>query len=635
MAVIGVSDLSLRFDGDLLFDGIQLQLEKGERVCLLGRNGTGKTTLLKLLSGELEPDSGTVARGQEVTIARLSQEVPAGISGTVMDVVTGGMGKAGRLLADYARVSARMADKSGKMEKHLEELDRLTRELEAIRGWESQRRVEAMIPRMGLNPTAGFNTLSAGLKRRALLTRALVSSPDLLLLDEPTNHLDIPSITWLERFLTEYPGTLVMVTHDRRLVRETATRIVEIDRGQIYDWRCNYNTFLKRKAEVLHAEALHHGREDRKLKEEEAWLRQGVKARRTRNEGRVKALEKLRLERSRRREQAGNVQMILQEARRSGRLVIQAKSVGFSFGETKVIHDLTTTILRGDRVGIIGPNGCGKTTLIRVLLGELAPDRGSVELGTNLNITFFDQLRALLDPESTVAESIADGGDRFTIDGRVVHVMGYLRRFLFTRDRANVKVKVLSGGERCRLMLAKLMIHPVNVLVMDEPTNDLDMETLELLEEVLLEYSGTLMLVSHDREFLNHVVTSTLAFEEDGAFREYVGGYDDWLAQRPAPAPSEKEKQRPKPPRERKKSPLKLSYMEERELAELPERIDALDKEKDQIFHTMAQPEFFRESAKFMSETRQRLETLEKELKSAFERWEFLEEKRAAGGGKK
>jgi len=617
------------YGGFLLLDHIDLQIERNERVCLVGRNGSGKTTLLKLINGEITPDSGAVARGQAVTTARLDQEIPAGIAGPVIDIITSGLAAKGRLLADYHHTSALLADPRADAPRILARLDRLGQQLDAENGWEIHRQVDLVIARMQLPAEAEFATLSTGLKRRTLLARALVSGPDILMLDEPTNHLDINAIMWLENFLAGYDGTIVIVTHDRLLVQKLASRIIEIDRGRLLDWHCDYATFLKRKEESLATEEIQNRLFDKKLSIEEAWLRRGVKARRTRNQGRVNTLLKMRARRRQRQELSGGVRMALHAGKRSGNLVIAAENVGYQYPGKEVIRDFSTTILRQDRVGVIGANGCGKTTLLRLLLGELPPQQGRVRLGTNLEVVYFDQLRDQLDSEKTVFDNVADGNDTVTINGVAQHVIGYLQKFLFTPERARTKVKSLSGGERCRLMLARLFTRPANVLVLDEPTNDLDIETLELLEELLLDFMGTLLLVSHDRAFLNNTVTSTLVFAGGGKIVEYVGGYDDWLRQREIPQVPAAEKPSPKPPPKPRPAAIKMSFREERELEALPDRLERLEAEKKRLYQSLADPGFYRAGGSDVAAVNARFQELEKELREVYLRWEYLEERKA------
>ncbi len=588
MALLSLRDIRVAFGGPPLLEGASLRIEPGERICLLGRNGTGKSTLLRIVNGEVAPDEGEIVRQQGVKVALVPQEVPPGLSGTVHDVVSGGPG----------------------------------------------RTAEKAISRLGLPPGADFGTLSGGMQRRALIARALARDADILLLDEPTNHLDIDAIAWLENFLLREARTLLFVTHDRTFLRKLATRIVELDRGRLRDWACDYDTYLERRDADLAAESAQRGRFDKRLAEEEAWIRRGVKARRTRDEGRVRALERMREERRARREQVGTVRMQAQRAVPSGRLVVEARGVEVGFGDRPVIRDFSTTILRGDRVGIIGPNGSGKTTLLRVLLGELPPRAGSVRLGTRLAVAYSDQLRERLDEEKTVAENIGDGSDTVTVNGRSRHVIGYLKEVLFSPDRARSPVRVLSGGERNRLQLAKLFTKPFNLLVLDEPTNDLDIETLDLLEDLLLEYTGTLLLVSHDRAFLNNVVTSTLVIGADGKVAEYVGGYDDWLKQRGEGAPPEAgtTPAPPEKPRPKREGPRKLSFKERRELSELPGRIRdaeagiaALEAERDDLQRSMADPAFYRLDGARVAQGRARLDAVQTEIEEAYHRWESLE----------
>jgi len=631
MALLTLRNVSLSFGGPPLLDGIDLQIEPGERLCLVGRNGTGKSTLMKLLNEELHADSGEVVRRQGLKVARLTQEVPADLRGEVFDVIAGGLGEQGALLAEYHHVSQQLADGD---EKLLAKLERIQHELEACDGWQLNQRVEAVVSRLSLPAESEFADLSGGLKRRVLLARELVSEPDLLLLDEPTNHLDVAAIDWLEEFLLGWGGSLLFITHDRMFLQKLATRIIELDRGQLTSWPGDYETYLKRKAEALEAEAQQNALFDKRLAQEEAWIRQGIKARRTRNEGRVRALKAMREERRERRERTGKVKVEVTEAERSGKVVIEATNIGMAYEGRTLFHDFSTAIMRGDRIGILGPNGVGKTTLLQVLLGKLPPQQGKVKLGTNLEVAYFDQYRAQLDEEATVVDNVAEGSDKVTINGKDKHIMGYLQDFLFSPERARSPVRSLSGGERNRLLLAKLFTKPANLLVMDEPTNDLDVETLELLEELLLDYQGTLLLVSHDRAFLNNVVTSTIAFEGKGELHEYVGGYDDWLRQRRTPQEQEAKKSAaappPKPKAENKSAakPVKLSYKDQRELDALPKRIDELEGEIEALHATMADPGFYQQDGAVIAETKEKLEKLEGELSVSFERWEALEEMR-------
>jgi len=589
MALLSLRNVSLAFGGPKLLDQVEFQIEPGERVCLLGRNGEGKSTLLRLIRGEIGPDEGQVIRQQGLRISLLPQDVPRHRDGQVDDQVAEGLDDGEHPVTG------------------------------------SDHRVQAIVSRMGLDPAARFEDLSSGMKRRVLLARALVSEPDILLLDEPTNHLDIESIAWLEGFLPRAVGTLIFVTHDRVFLEKLATRIVELDRGHINDWACDYPTFLKRREEVLAAETRQNALFDKKLAQEETWIRKGIQARRTRNEGRVRALKALREARRQRRERQGTAKIQSSEGERSGTLVIEAKGVSFGYEDRPVIQGLTTTILRGDKVGIIGPNASGKTTLIRLLVGDLAPGQGTVRLGERLEIAYFDQLKATLDEEKTVLQNISDY-DTIPINGQPRHILGYLQDFLFAPERARTLVKFLSGGERSRLLLAKLFTKPSNLLVLDEPTNDLDVETLELLESLLVEYQGTVLLVSHDRAFLNEVVTSTLAIEANGQVKEYDGGYDDYVRQRPAeisPEPkSATATTRSVSPAEK---PRKLSFKERKELESLPARIESFETEIRELHEAMADPAFYKRDSSAIVVTKTKLAELERDLATTYERWESLE----------
>ncbi len=625
MALLQIRGVSVGYGGPLLLEHVDLQIGRGERICLVGRNGTGKSTLMKLICAELAPDDGEIIRQQGLRITRLTQEVPQETCGSVFDIVASGLGKVGQLLAEYHHVSSRLAGQ--RSDALLGELARIQHALEAAEGWQMNPRVETMLSRLQLDPDTDFADLSGGLKRRALLAKALILAPDLLLLDEPTNHLDIEAISWLEEFLLNDVGTLLFITHDRMFLQKLATRIIELDRGHLTDWPGDYQTYLVRKQAALEAEAREQTLFDKRLAQEEVWIRQGIKARRTRNQGRVRALKEMRQARQARRASTGNVRMRVEAAARSGKLVIEVKGVSYTYADQPLIRDFSTTLLRGDKVGIIGPNGSGKTTLLQILLGKLAPQQGSVRLGTRLEAAYFDQLRAQLDEEKSVRENINEGRDTVTLNGKTRHIISYLQDFLFSPAQARTPVKALSGGERNRLLLARLFAKPSNVLVMDEPTNDLDIETLELLEELLLDYTGTLLLVSHDRAFLNNVVTSSLVFEGAGRVNEYVGGYDDWLRQRKPPAleknlkASEKQETH-RPPRER---PRKLSYKEQRELEALPKRIETLEAEQEALHRTMGDPTFYQQAADKIAANKARLKALTQELEEAYQRWEALE----------
>jgi ATP-binding cassette subfamily F protein uup len=629
MPLINLEAVTLSYGVPPLLDSVSLRIEKGERVCLLGRNGAGKSTLLKLISGDLQQDSGELWVGEGVRISRLSQDIPVEASGSVFEQVSGGLGELGDWVRQYHHLGQRLGE--GTDERLLARLSAVQHRLEAAGGWEIERRTERLISRLRLAPDAPFSTLSGGLQRRVLLARALVSEPDLLLLDEPTNHLDIDAIEWLEGFLLQFAGAVLFVTHDRVFQRRLATRILELDRGRLTDWPGDYENYLRRREERMHAETLANARFDRKLSEEEAWIRQGIKARRTRNQGRVRALVAMREERHRRRVQEGKARLRLREAERSGTLVVEAEGVAYSWGGELVVQELSTTILRGDKVGIIGPNGAGKSTLLKLLLGELPPEGGRIRQGTNLQVAYFDQLRAGLEEGKSVQDNVAGGSDQVLVEGRSKHVLPYLRDFLFTADRARQPVSALSGGERNRLLLAKLFARRANLLVMDEPTNDLDAETLELLEELLTNFKGTLLLVSHDRALLNAVVTSTLVFEGRGRVCEYAGGYDDWLRQRPAISATA-ETAEPKGANRSGQSHLskgstgKLSYKAQRELEALPARIESLETEQARLHGRLADPAFYRQEGSAISEEKERLAAVEAQLEQAYARWEILEE---------
>ncbi len=625
MSLISVQEISLAFGGPLVFDRLSMQLEPGERVALLGRNGAGKTTLMKVIAQELPPDSGSVVVQKGAQVSRLPQEVPADISGNVFDVVLSGLGQRARLLSDYQHVSHQLH--TAHTQELMRRLDALQAELDRTGAWDLNNQVETVISHMKLDPEADFDTLSGGQKRRALLGRALVLKPDVLLLDEPTNHLDIDSIDWLEGFLRDYPGTVCFVTHDRMFMSHVATRIMELDRGRMLSWACDYQTFLERRQRVQEVEDDQRRDFDKKLSEEEAWIRQGIPARRVRNEGRVKALERLRIEKRQQRKLEGKVSIQQQEADISGRLVVKVMKLGFSYGDRVIVRDLSTQIMRGDKIGLIGPNGSGKTTLLRLLLGKLTPERGKVRLGTNLQISYFDQMREQLDDEKTVMENVCSGSETVTINGKPRHLIGYLQEFLFSPDRAMTPVKVLSGGERNRLLLARLFTQPSNLLVMDEPTNDLDIETLELLEDLLVEYTGTLLLVSHDRSFLNNVVTSTIVLEGAGVVNEYPGGYDDWLAQRKPAAGGSWAKYKPPPQPRPPKQPSnrKLSFKDARELECLPAKIDALEREQDQLYKRIADVSLYQQAPQEAVAANRRMEEVKRELGGLYQRWEYLE----------
>ncbi len=600
MAQITIRDLTIRFRGPALLDGVTCQIEAGQRIGLLGRNGSGKTTLMRILCGQQEPDHGQVLLAPGVRVSLLPQDVPRDVTGRVADVVAAGL---------------------------------VETELGEGEHWRAEQAIKQILSRTQLSGDDRFETLSSGMKRRVLLARTLVCRPQVLLLDEPTNHLDIDTITWLEDFLAKWDATFLFVTHDRTFLQRLATRILEIDRGQLFDWSCDYETFLRRKEAQLTAQEKQDALFDKKLAQEEVWIRQGIKARRTRNEGRVRALERMRQQRHERRETARQVGLQIEEGQRSGNLVAHVAKISFAYGDRPIVQGLSTTIMRGDKVGIIGANGAGKTTLLRLLLGELAPQAGSVRMGTNLQIAYFDQLRGQLDEEATVQQNVGDGYDTVRVGGQPRHVFGYLQEFLFTPERARMQVKFLSGGERNRILLARLFAKPANVIVLDEPTNDLDAETLELLEQRLVEFPGTVLLVSHDRTFLNNIVTSTLVFE-DQTVREYDGGYDDWqrvrqarLAEQAAPTAKDTPKQPPRKAIASADATRRLSFKEKQELADLPQRIEQLETQIAALHEAMAQADFYRQDGQEIARRQTQLSELETQLAAAYARWESLEER--------
>ena len=623
MAILTFRNVILTLGQPPLFDGVNFSIERGERLCLVGRNGTGKSTLLRMIMGDMPPDDGEVVRIQGLRVAQLAQEVPQDTTGSVYHVVAGGLGNIGEVIARYHDLTHALAD--GDFSK-MDELEDCQHELEAADGWTVGQRVDNVLTRLALNPDSEVDSLSGGLKRRVMLARALVSEPDLLLLDEPTNHLDIASIMWLEEFLLGWNGTLLFITHDRAFLQRLATRIIELDRGKLTDFPGDYATYMARKEALLAAEDTANALFDKRLAQEEVWVRQGVKARRTRNEGRVRALKQLREDFAARRVRTGSARMSIQESDRSGKLVIEAVGAAFEYAGNPVIRNLNTVIMRGDKVGIIGPNGAGKTTLLRLLLGQLAPTHGTLKIGTNLEVAYFDQYRAALDEDKTVQENIGQGSETVTINGQPRHVLSYLQDFLFTPNRARQPVRALSGGERNRLLLARLFTRPSNLLVLDEPTNDLDSDTLDLLEELIIDYAGTVLLVSHDRAFINNVVTSSLVFEGDGMVNEYVGGYDDWLHQRTAPVETKASKPKlemPEAPRE--KTTKKLSHKDQRELDALPATIEKLEAQRSELNILMAAPQFYQQDKAAINKTQTRVAQIEAELKIAYARWEELE----------
>jgi ATP-binding cassette subfamily F protein uup len=607
-------------------DGSKLQIDNGERICLIGRNGEGKSSLMKIIDGSLAPDSGNVFRKPHLRLARLEQELPQHITGTIYEYVAEGLADTGKLLADYHALTLRLMHSHTDSDLNL--LERLQHDIDAKNGWQFEQNIKTVLMRLSLDPDKLVAELSGGWQRRAALARALVSSPELLLLDEPTNHLDIEAIQWLEDQLLNWNVGLLFITHDRSLLKRLATRIIELDRGQLTSWPGDYENFLRRKEEMLHAESRQNAEFDKKLAQEEKWIRQGIKARRTRNEGRVRSLEAMREERSERREQQGKATFNLNEVQKSGKLVVEADHISQTYNDKVVIKDFSLRVMRGDRIGLIGPNGVGKSTLLNILLGKITPQQGKITLGTKLQVAYFDQLRQALDLEKTVSENVVQGSDFVEINGSKRHIISYLGDFLFTPQRAMTPVKSLSGGECNRLLLAKLFSQPANLLVLDEPTNDLDIETLELLEELLTEYPGTLLIVSHDRTFLDNVVTSTLIFEGEGKIEEYIGGYQDWLRQRKAAEP---EKTTPVKTETKKtasdKPAKKLSYKDQKALTELPKQIETWEAEQQQLQTLISTPDFYQKDAEMVAATLKKMTQLESDLAAAYQRWEELDSK--------
>ena len=624
MPLVTLQDIYLSYGQPPLIDHINLVIERGERVCLIGRNGAGKSTLLKILTGQITADDGVLKRASGVKIAQLEQSVPEDAQGSVFDVITQGLGAEGELAKRYHHLILELG--TNPSDQTMRDLEECQSELDRVNGWDINQRVESIITKMDLDADVDISSLSGGYKRRVLLARALVCDPDLLLLDEPTNHLDIDAIQWVEQFLLKWEGSLLFISHDRRFMNNLATRFIEIDRGQLAEFNCNYVTYLQRKEEILEVEDKQNALFDKRLSQEEVWIRQGIKARRTRNEGRVRALESMRREYADRRKRQGTARMDIQQAERSGKIVAEAQNISFAFAgdQQPVVRDFSTLIQRGDKVGFIGRNGVGKTTLIKLLLSELVPQQGSIKTGTNLNVAYFDQYRSALDEEKSVQDNVSGGRDMLEIGGKPKHVISYLQDFLFAPERCRQPVKALSGGERNRLLLAKLFTQPSNVLVLDEPTNDLDIDTLDLLEELLIDYKGTIILVSHDRAFLNNVVTSTLVFEGNGSINQYIGGYDDWLRQRKTEQPASSQ-QPAKAQTKASSASKKLSYKDQRELDNLPQEIENLETQIAELSEQISQPDFYRGDRNDIAETETRLSELQQQLSHCYDRWESLE----------
>ena len=616
MSLLQARNLHQSYGDHALLDGVDLTLEAGERVCLVGRNGSGKSTLLNILAGHVRPDDGEITHAAELRIADLGQEVPQGFSGSVYDCVAQGIGQLAGVISDWHRAALDAAVDA----RALDRMQALQEQIETNDAWNLETRISTTISKLGLPADQPFDDLSGGMKRRVLLGRALVAEPDLLLLDEPTNHLDIDSILWLENLLLGFDGTLVFITHDRSFLQRLATRIVDLDRGRLTSWPGDYRRYLEARAAELETEARHNALFDKKLAQEEAWIRQGIKARRTRNEGRVRALEKMRRERAERRERSGTARLAAQQADASGKIVIEAEGLDFAWGDKPIVCNFSCKILRGEKIGILGPNGSGKSTLIQLLLGRLKPDAGWVKTGTRLEVAYFDQHREVLDPQKTLRDNLGNAGDQVTINGRPRHVVGYLKDFLFNEKTIHMPVKALSGGERNRLLLARLFTRSFNLLVMDEPTNDLDIETLELLEDMLVNFDGTLLLVSHDREFIDNTVTSTFAFEGPGVINEYVGGYRDWLRQRPEPAAQKPAANTTRAPRAAPKP-----RAQQTELRALPGKIEKLETRIEAFQLRLAEPDYYQQDATVIRDEQQQLQALEAELAGLYQRWEELE----------
>ena len=628
MTLIRFEHVSLDFGDQMILRDAEFAIEAGERVCLIGRNGAGKSTTLKLITGQLDPDQGEIIRKANSITSQLAQTLPDELEQTVEEYVTGGLRHLRGLIEDYHRRSNTRLDQEG-----LRELEELHRRIDALDGWNIEQLVEKTMTELGLPRQRTLAELSGGWRRRAALAKALVCKPDLLLLDEPTNHLDLATIDWLENVIMQFAGAVMFITHDRSFLRRLATRIVEIDRGHLTSWPGDYDNFLRRKEKALEDEARANDLFDKKLAQEEVWIRQGIKARRTRNEGRARALFEMRKKRAERMARDPSAKIHIEEADQSGRKVIRAKNVSFSYGDDKLIRDFSTKIMRGDRIGLVGNNGVGKTTLLRLLLGEIEPQQGTIKFGTNLEIGYFDQLRQALDPEKSVADNVGEGRTYIKLNGKDRHVVGHLKGFLFSPKRSKTPVKALSGGERNRVILAKLFTKPANLLVLDEPTNDLDMETLEVLEERLTEYSGTLIVVSHDRTFLDNVVTSIMVFEENGELQEYVGGYSDWqqrgkrLAELDDPNRSAKKSAAEEPPPAARRK-TKLSYKEQRELDQLPAAIESLEAAISALEARISAPRFYSEPHEDVNAVLQQLADAQRGLDRSLERWTELEELR-------
>ena len=624
MALISIQEVTHSYGGPLLLDKVNYQLKKNERVALIGRNGEGKTTLLTLMANIQKPDSGRVVYEKGIKVGYLPQQIDSNLEGTVFEIVLSGLGKRAELLSEYQDTYSKL--QTTHSEELISKLNELQVKLESADSWKVYNEVKLILSKLKLNPDDKFNKMSGGQKRRVLLARALVENPDVLLLDEPTNHLDIDSINWLENFLNDYRGTLLFTTHDRAFLDNISNKIIELDRGRLFIWKCDYRSYLLHKEEQERSEDKERQLFDKKLAEEEVWIRQGIRARRTRNEGRVRALKKMREEKRSQRERVGKVRFKTPDTYLSGRLIAETTEISHKYNDEYLISDFSTQVMRGDKIGLIGPNGSGKTTLLNILLGKLKPTFGKVVVGTNLDIAYFDQHRAELDEEKSVMENLSGGSPTLTINEKQVHIVSYLQDFLFSADRARSSVKSLSGGERNRLLFAILFSRPSNLLVMDEPTNDLDIETLELLEELLIQYKGTILLVSHDRVFLNNVVTSTMVFEGNGVVMEYPGGYEDWKSQQVQVSTEKNSEKKEKNKKVKTEKPRKLSFKERKDFDEIPGLIERLEKEQEELYLTMTDPEYYKKTAEEIKTINERSEKIKEELSTAFDRWDFLDQ---------
>ena len=637
MPYITLENASLAFGHHALLDKAAFQLDAGERVGLIGRNGAGKSSMLKALAGEIKLDDGKVWTAQSARTVYVPQEPELNAKHTIYEAVAEGLGDVQKTLVAYHDVTHKMGEPDADFDALMKEMEILQHELDTQNAWEMQSKIETVLTRLSLDADVLVSTLSGGWRKRVALGRALVAEPEVLLLDEPTNHLDLEAILWLEELLLSFKGAVLFITHDRRFLNRLATRITELDRGKLTDFIGTYQSYLVKKEELIAIEATHAAKFDKVLAQEEAWIRQGIKARRTRNEGRVRQLERLRLERAARRDRQGNVKLNIDAGERSGKLVAELENVNKSYGGRTLINAFSTRILRGDRIGLLGPNGIGKSTLLKLILGEIEPDSGSIERGTNLNIAYFDQMREQLDEEATLADTISPGSDFVEIGTERKHVISYLEDFLFPPQRSRSPVKSLSGGERNRLLLARLFARPTNVLVLDEPTNDLDIDTLELLESLLQEYKGTLFLVSHDREFLENTVTQVIAFEGNGVLDEFGGGYDDWLrfsqqrtaekaSNKPAPSKAEPKKSEPKKSEHTKPTAQKLSFNEKKELDNLPQEIEALETEQAEITAQFSNPDIYRDQPELVDKLQARLAAISADIEKKMQRWEKLDQ---------